>query len=62
MASYAFVQRDADSSVYTALAHALQERPEWRRLRRDSDRFHLMLGDRAKLPWGGLHAMACEWN
>ncbi|KAL8579922.1 hypothetical protein ACOMHN_065820 [Nucella lapillus] len=48
---YLFVQRDRESSVYTAVARYLEERGGWKRQNKDSPRFNLMLGDRNKLPW-----------
>ncbi|XP_067680791.1 tubulin--tyrosine ligase-like isoform X2 [Haliotis asinina] len=54
--SYLFVQRDAGSSVYTAVAKYLQTREDksWKKVPRDSTRFNLMLGDRNKLPYSKL--------
>ncbi|KAK7466611.1 hypothetical protein BaRGS_00037268 [Batillaria attramentaria] len=48
---YLFVQRDLESSVYTAVAKHLLERGDWKKQPRESTRFNLMLGDRNKLPW-----------
>ncbi|XP_046578237.1 tubulin--tyrosine ligase-like [Haliotis rubra] len=54
--SYLFVQRDAGSSVYTAVAKYLQTREDksWKKVPKDSTRFNLMLGDRNKLPYSKL--------
>ncbi|XP_019625758.1 PREDICTED: tubulin--tyrosine ligase-like isoform X2 [Branchiostoma belcheri] len=51
---YTFVNRDESSSVYGAVAELLVARGDWRCLPRDSARFHLMLGERNKLPFGRL--------
>ncbi|XP_065832819.1 tubulin--tyrosine ligase-like [Oscarella lobularis] len=50
---YRYVQRDPDSSVYAAVSAVLDEN-EWIRCRRESPRFHLMLGDLNRLPWHTL--------
>ncbi|CAH1261354.1 TTL [Branchiostoma lanceolatum] len=51
---YTFVNRDESSSVYGTVAELLVARGDWRGLPRDSARFHLMLGERNKLPFGRL--------
>lgn len=48
---YYFVQRDKESSVYTAVGKLLTDRGDWQKQPPDSPRFNLMLGDRNKLPW-----------
>ena len=56
MDQYGFVSRDSGSSVYKATAeYLLQERGhDWKRLPPNSSSFHLMFGERNKLPFGRL--------
>ena len=53
---YGFVVRDKNSSVYRSVAkYLLEERGEdWRRLSPNAASFHLMFGERNRLPFGRL--------
>uniref|UniRef100_UPI0035901AF7 tubulin--tyrosine ligase n=1 Tax=Myxine glutinosa TaxID=7769 RepID=UPI0035901AF7 len=51
---YTFVVRDERSSVYAVVARLLQRTGHWKRLKRDSTRFNLMLGERNRLPYSRL--------
>ena len=51
--TYSFVYRDRGSSIYKRVAEILSAYPGrgWRRLKNDSLRFQLMLGERTNLPF-----------
>ncbi|KAK3604610.1 hypothetical protein CHS0354_027463 [Potamilus streckersoni] len=53
---YGFVQRDKKSSVYHAVTEYLlsERRRDWRKLPSNVAGFHLMFGERNKLPFGRL--------
>lgn len=53
---YGFVNRDRNSSVYRSVSkYLLEERgDDWRKLPSNSASFHLMFGERNKLPFGRL--------
>ena len=53
---YGFVNRDRNSSVYRSVSkYLLEERgDDWRKLASNSASFHLMFGERNKLPFGRL--------
>ncbi|XP_006825271.1 tubulin--tyrosine ligase-like [Saccoglossus kowalevskii] len=52
---YKFVNRNDDSTVYSAVAEVLTKRnSEWLCVQKDSARFHLMLGEINKLPFARL--------
>ncbi|XP_070576734.1 tubulin--tyrosine ligase-like isoform X2 [Ptychodera flava] len=52
--SYSFVLCDEGSSVYTAVAAVLSAREDWKRTKDHRHRFHLMFGERNKVPFGRL--------
>jgi tubulin--tyrosine ligase len=56
MEQYGFVRRDVNSSVYKAVSkYLLEERGnDWKKLPSNSVSFHLMFGERNKLPFGRL--------
>ncbi|KAL4238121.1 hypothetical protein ACF0H5_002833 [Mactra antiquata] len=56
MDQYAFIRRDKNSSVYKAVAeYLLKERNhDWKKNSPNSSSFHLMFGERNKLPFGRL--------
>ena len=53
---YGFVVRDKNSSVYRSVTkYLLEERGEdWRKLSSNAASFHLMFGERNRLPFGRL--------
>ena len=53
---YGFVLRDRNSSVYKSVTeYLLEERgDDWRKMPANSASFHLMFGERNKLPFGRL--------
>jgi len=56
MEQYTFVRRDTGSSVYKAVSKYLLEdrKGDWKRLSANASSFHLMFGERNKLPFGRL--------
>ncbi|ESO94229.1 hypothetical protein LOTGIDRAFT_118802 [Lottia gigantea] len=59
---YIFISRDSNSSVYRALGKYLlnTRKGDWKKVKPDSLRFNLMLGDRNKLPYTRLdHHVIC---
>ncbi|XP_053408052.1 tubulin--tyrosine ligase-like [Mercenaria mercenaria] len=56
MEQYGFVRRDVNSSVYRAVTKFLLEERgnDWKKLPSNSVSFHLMFGERNKLPFGRL--------
>ncbi|XP_052766867.1 tubulin--tyrosine ligase-like [Mya arenaria] len=56
MEQYGFIRRDTGSSVYKAASRYLLEarKHDWKKLPANTSSFHLMFGERNKLPFGRL--------